>query len=112
MTIEGNNISINRGDTGVIRFVFSKNRIPTPVENRQFRLIIKKNKEDVDSTAIYNTQVTGVSTDVNYVVFTLSDVITKNASGSYYWALRMSGTGEIKTIKEGTITVKQSAFLK
>ena len=110
MKIDGCHITISRGDTGVIRFIFSHKKHNVEVGDKSFRLIIKRNKEDSDSTAIFDMSKTGAHTTDNYIAFAINDAITSNEPGSYFWGLRVFSSGYVNTIKEGIFTIEQGSF--
>ena len=110
MKIDGCHISINKGDTGVIRFVFSHKKQNVPVEQRNFRLIIKKHKEDTDSSAIMDVTKQGANATDSYIAFSLTEDITNNETGSYFWGLRVIGDGFVSTIKEGIFTIDRGTY--
>lgn len=110
MKIDGSHISINKGDTGVIRFVFSHKKQNVEVGSRYFRFIIKKNKEDSDSSAIMDVSKQGSATTDNYIAFAISSDISNNEAGSYFWGLRVFSSGYVDTLKEGLFTIDRGTF--
>ena len=110
MKIDGCHISINKGDTGVIRFIFSHKKHNVPVGTRNFRLIIKKHKEDSDSSAIMDVTKQGENADDTYICYSISSDITNNEAGNYFWGLRVSSTGFVSTLQEGIFTIDRGTF--
>lgn len=110
MTIDGCHISIDKGDTGVIRFIFSHKKQKLEVGQRRFRLIIKKHKEDADGSAIFDVTKQGANTTDTYVAFAIPESITNNQAGSYFWGLRVLSDGYVNTINEGVFTIKQGTY--
>lgn len=110
MTIDGCHISIDKGDTGVVGFYFENKKKPIELGTRNFRLIIKKHKEDSDGSAIYDVTTTAANTDDSYIAFSISTDVTTNDSGSYFWGLRVFAPGYVNTVQEGVFTIKQGTF--
>ena len=110
MKIDGCHISINKGDTGVIRFTFSHKKQNVEVGTRNFRLIIKKHKEDSDSSAIMDVTKQGANTTDNYIAYEISANVTNNEAGSYFWGLRVFTEGYVNTIKEGIFTIDRGTY--
>ena len=110
MKIDGCHISINKGDTGVIRFTFSHKKQKVEVGQRYFRLIIKKHKEDTDGSAIFDETKQGAEITDNYIAFALPADVTNNEAGSYFWGLRAIGEGFINTLKEGIFTIDRGTY--
>ena len=110
MKIDGCHISINKGDTGVIRFIFSYKKQREEVGQRYFRLIIKKNKEESDGSAIFDVSKQGASVTDNYIAFAIPADVTDNEVGNYFWGLRVFGDGYVNTIKEGVFTIDRGTY--
>ena len=110
MKIDGCHISINKGDTGIIRFTFSHKKQKIEVGQRHFRLIIKKHKEDSDSSAIFDVSKQGDNITDNYVAYAISADVTNNEAGSYFWGLRVIGDSYVNTIKEGIFTIDRGTY--
>lgn len=110
MTIDGCHISINKGDTGVIRFTFSHKKQKVEVGQRYFRLIIKKHKEDADASAIFDESKQGANITDNFIAYAISSNTTDNEPGSYFWGLRVFGEGFVNTIKEGIFTIDRGTY--
>lgn len=110
MNIDGKHITINKGDNGIIRFVFSHKRKKIGVGQRNFRFIIKKNKEDYDTSAIFDETKQGGNIDDNFICFNLSSTVTNNQTGSYFWALRVIDSGHVETIQEGMFTIDRGTY--
>ncbi len=110
MKIDGSHITINKGDTGVIRFIFEHKKHLIPLENRQFRLIIKKHKEDADGSAIFDNTKGPANTTDAYIAWALNDSVTNNEAGSYFWGLRVVTSGFVSTLQEGIFTIEQGTY--
>lgn len=110
MKIDGSHITISKGDTGVVRFVFSHKKHPIALETRQFRLIIKKHKEDADGSAIFDITKYPANQDDAYIAYALDENTTNNAAGSYFWGLRVITPGFVSTLKEGIFTIEQGTY--
>lgn len=110
MKIDGCHISINKGDTGVIRFIFSHKKHKIEVGQRNFRLIIKKHKEDSDSSAIFDVSKQGNNLTDSYISFALTESVTNNDTGSYFWGLRVFTDGYTNTINEGIFTIERGTY--
>lgn len=110
MTIDGCHISINKGDNGTIRFIFSHKKHNIPVGQRYFRLIIKKHKEDVDGSAIMDVTKQGANVEDSYIMFYLPTSVTNNDVGSYFWGLRVIGDNYTNTIQEGIFTIDRGTY--
>lgn len=110
MTVDGCHISIDKGDSGVVGFAFENKKKPIALGTRNFRLIIKKHKEDSDGSAIFDVTNTPAQLNDSYIAFSISADITNNEAGSYFWGLRVFTEGYVNTVKEGIFTIKQGAF--
>lgn len=110
MTIDGCHISIDKGDSGVIGFVFSHKKQAIPLGTRNFRLIIKKHKEDSDGSAILDTTRQPANQDDSYIAFEIPSSVSNNEAGSYFYGLRVFTEGYVNTIQEGVFTIKQGTF--
>ena len=110
MKIDGCHITIDKGDTGVIRFLFSHKKHKIPLGTRNFRLIIKKHKEDSDGSAIYDKTTQAFTTEDYFLAFSIDDTVTSNEAGSYFWGLRVVTSGYTSTLKEGIFTINQGTF--
>lgn len=110
MKIDGCQININKGDTGVIRFIFSHKKHPVPVGTHNFRLIIKKNKELSDDSAIMDVTKMGNETTDSFISFEIPSDVTDNDAGSYFWGLRVISGNFVSTIKEGIFTIDRGTY--
>lgn len=110
MKIDGCHITISKGDTGVIRFIFSHKKHNIPLGTRQFRLIIKKHKEDSDASAIFDHSKQAANQTDTYIAYAISSDITNNEPGSYFWGLRVIGEGFVSTLQEGIFTIEQGTY--
>lgn len=110
MKIDGSHITINKGDTGIIRFVFSHKKHLIPLGNRQFRLIIKQHKEDADGSAIFDLTKYPANQEDAYIAYALDANVTNNKAGSYFWGLRVVMPGFVSTLKEGIFTIEQGTY--
>lgn len=110
MTIDGSHITIDKGDNGVIGFVFSHKKHAIPLGVRNFRLIIKKHKEDTDGSAILDVTKTAAHIEDNYIAFSVSSIVSDNEPGSYFYGLRVFTDGYVNTIHEGLFTIRQGTY--
>ena len=110
ITIDGSVISIDKGDSGFIRFIFSDKRHNVDLSDKQFRLIIKQHKEDSDSSAILDTTNNVANIDDSFILFPIAATVSDNAPGTYFWALRMLDTGSVNTLKEGVFLITQGTY--
>ena len=110
MTIDGCHITIDRGDTGVVRFIFSHKKQKLEVGTRHFRLIIKKHKEDADSSSIFDVTKQGIYPTDSYIAFSIPADITNSQAGSYFYGLSVLSDGYVNTISEGVFTIKQGTY--
>lgn len=110
MKIDGCHITINKGDTGVIRFIFEHKKHLIPLGDRRFRLIIKKNKEDADGSAIFDNTKGPANANDAYIAWALDSGVTNNEAGSYFWGLRVVTSGFVSTLQEGIFTIEQGTY--
>jgi hypothetical protein len=108
--IDGSHITIAKGDTGVIRFIFTHKKQNVELGSRTFRLIIKKHKEDSDGSAIYDSSKIPANLTDNFILFPIDSATTDNEAGSYFWGLRVLAENYTNTIKEGIFTIEQGTY--
>ena len=75
MELKGNNITVVKGDSGFITLNFKEKCKPYDLEGAVVRFIIKKNKEDADSTAILDVSLNPQEGD-SFVLVEIPESVT------------------------------------
>ena len=107
LSMQGNNIKITKGDTGLIMFVLKQKCKDFNLNGWGVRFIVKQ-KGEPDSAALLDASAV-IEEDTDRVNVAISASNTDRA-GSYDWALRLSKSGAVYTLAEGIFTIEQGVF--
>lgn len=105
ITLQGNHISITKGDTGLITFDFSQKCKPFNLNGWTVRFIVKQ-KGSPDSAAIIDSSST-VSTDKTSVAVAIP---AQSIVGDFDFAIRITKDGAVQTVYEGIFSIVQGVF--
>ena len=109
MELKGNNITITKGDSGFITLNFKEKCKPYDLEGAVVRFIIKKNKEDADSTAILDVSLNQQEGD-SFVLVEIPESVTNREPETFIYGVRLIKGTAVHTVLEGNFTIEQGPF--
>lgn len=108
ISINGNHISITKGDTGAILLPFKQKCKSFNLNGWTVEFIVKQ-KGQADSSAIISLSQT-ISTDISQVGINLTETNTSHPAKDYDWAVRITKGSDVQTCAEGIFTIVQGVY--
>lgn len=109
MELKGNNITVVKGDSGFITLNFKEKCKPYDLEGAVVRFIIKKNKEDADSTAILDVSLNPKEGD-SFVLVEIPERVTNREPEVFIYGVRLIKGTAVHTVLEGNFEIEQGPF--
>lgn len=109
MELKGNNIAVIKGDSGFITLNFKEKCKPYDLEGAVVRFIIKKNKEDADSTAILDVSLNPQEGD-SFVLVEIPESVTNREPEVFIYGVRLTKGTAVHTVLEGNFEIEQGPF--
>lgn len=109
MELKGNNITVVKGDSGFITLNFKEKCKPYDLEGAVVRFIIKKNKEDADSTAILDVSLNPQEGD-SFVLVEITESVTNREPEVFIYGVRLIKGTAVHTVLEGNFEIEQGPF--
>lgn len=109
MELKGNNITVVKGDSGFITLNFKEKCKPYDLEGAVVRFIIKKNKEDADSTAILDVSLNPQEGD-SFVLVEIPESVTNREPEVFIYGVRLTKGTAVHTVLEGNFEIEQGPF--
>ena len=109
MELKGNNITVVKGDSGFITLNFKEKCKPYDLEGAVVRFIIKKNKEDADSTAILDVSLNPQVGD-SFVLVEIPESVTNREPEVFIYGVRLIKGTAVHTVLEGNFEIEQGPF--
>lgn len=106
----GNDISITKGDNGVIVFNFKDKCKPFNLDGYTVKFIIKKEKEAPDDTAILSQDLVSQQAKGNSVLVQLTNQFTNREPETFYYGVRIVTSDIVQTVLEGNFSIVQGVF--
>lgn len=110
ISVVGRDIYIDQFDCGVDINFNLKNLDDTPYDLTGYtaQFIVKVNKDDADSLAVENLQLTGVD---SVLVVPINKELSANEHGVYYYAIRLFKSDVfVNTVVQGKLKILNNTF--
>lgn len=110
MELKGNNITVVKGDSGFITLNFKEKCKPYDLEGAEVRFIIKKAKEDADSTAILDVSLNPQAKGDSFVLVEIPESVTNREPEVFIYGVRLTKGTAVHTVLEGNFAIEQGPF--
>lgn len=110
MELKGNNITVTKGDSGFITLNFKEKCKPYELDGYTVRFIIKKNKEDADSTAILDVSLNPQAVGDSFVSVEIPQTVTNREPEVFIYGVRLTKGTAVHTVLEGNFEIEQGPF--
>lgn len=110
MELSGNNISVIKGDSGMIVFSFKEKCKDFALDGYTVKFIIKKEKSAPDETALFSQNFTVDKLGNNFITVPVETTLTDRQPDTFYYGLRLVKDTSVHTVLEGNFVIEQGVF--